>query len=454
MALDPIYISLPSLDDFMALGGENSLGSEDRATLERVRGASRIEHRLVRALKGRHLRRAYKRFIAAEVPAGTARAQRFVAFMRDEEAWLDDYAVFQALRAQHALRPWWEWPVPLAHRHPEALQELRRRLRPEIYFRKYVQWVASEQWADARRQARPVEIFGDLPFMISADSPDVWTRRHEFHFDGTVGVPPDAFSETGQDWGLPPWRWDAMAENDFEWMRRRATRSASLFDGFRLDHLVGLYRTYIRPLDKSHQPYFVPADERLQLELGEKLVGIYQDSGAEIIAEDLGTVPDFVRASLQRLGVPGFKVMRWERRWDWDEQPFVDPSEYPETSVATTGTHDTEPLIVWWKTLADDDRAKVEHLSAVRRYLADGYSPLDAMLRALVDSRSRLAIIPVQDLFGWSDRINTPAQVSDANWSWRLQWRVDQLGDIPEARSRAGLLAGWSREASRLSLNS
>jgi len=449
MALDPIYITLPALDDFQALGGEGSLSAADVAALDRVRAASRVQHHEIRALKRRHLRRAFARFIASEVPNGSARAQRFVAFMRDEDGWLDDYALFQSLRARHALEPWWAWPEPLARRHAAALQSAREQQRDEIYFRKYVQWVAAEQWADARRQARPLQIFGDVPFMISADSPDVWTQQHEFRFDGTVGVPPDAFSETGQNWGLPPWRWEAMAENDYQWMRRRARRSASLFDGFRLDHLVGLYRTYIRPLDKTTPPYFAPPDEHTQAQLGEILVGIYQDSGAEIVAEDLGTVPDFVRASLQRLGVPGVKVMRWERRWNWDGQPYIDTSEYPETSVATTGTHDTEPLALWWENLSKQERADMERMPTMQRYLLQGAPPLDAALRALVESRSRLTIIPVQDLFGWRDRINTPAQVSDENWTWRLPWRVDQLRDISEARARAETLADWTREANR-----
>jgi 4-alpha-glucanotransferase len=449
MALDPIYISLPALDDFQALGGEGSLSADDRAALDHVRDASRVQHHEIRALKRRQLRRAFERFIASDVPNGSARAQRFVAFMRDEGPWLDDYALFQALRASHALRPWWEWPEPLARRHAAALQSVHDQQRDEIYFRKYVQWVAAEQWADARRQARPLQIYGDLPFMISADSPDVWTQQHEFRLDGSVGVPPDAFSETGQDWGLPPWRWEVMAENDYQWMRRRARRTANLFDGFRLDHLVGLYRTYVRPRDGATPPFFAPPDEPAQRQLGETLVGIYRESGAEIIAEDLGTVPDFVRESLHRLGVPGYKVLRWERRWNWDGQPYIDPSEYPETSVATTGTHDTEPLALWWESLSNDERARVEQMPALQQYLSQGIPPLDAVLRALLESRSRLTIIPIQDLFGWRDRINTPAQVSDGNWTWRLPWRVDQLRDTAEARVRAEALAAWTREANR-----
>jgi 4-alpha-glucanotransferase len=447
MALDPTFIAVPDVEDFVATGGESALSAEDRRSLEELRTSTRVAYRQVRALKGRALRRAYRQFVEFG-QTDAVRAERFAMFAADHAAWLDDYALFQALRARYDRLPWWDWDPPLARRDEPALQRARAELADEIGYRKYVQWIAAEQWAGARRDAAPLRIFGDVPFMISADSPDVWGRQREFRFDATVGVPPDAFSETGQDWGLPPWRWDVMAENDFEWMRTRANRNAELFDGFRLDHLVGLYRTYVRPLDQATAPFFAPPDEAAQTSLGERLVSLYVQSGAEIIAEDLGTVPDFVRASLRRLRVPGFKVLRWERQWKEDGQPYIDPTEYDETSVATTGTHDTEPLVTWWQSLTHAEQADVLKMPSVQRRLAESPA-FDAMLRALLDARSRLAIIPFQDLFGMPDRINTPAQVNDENWCWMLPWRVDRLLDVDEARTRAAMLARWTRDAKR-----
>jgi 4-alpha-glucanotransferase len=460
MAVDPIYISLRAVEDFASIGGEGRMSDDDRSALARARRAPRVDHPLVRSLKSRALRRCFAQFQTADLSIGSPRAQRFQQFTQAEADWLDDYALFQALRGVNALLPWWEWSPPLARREPDALRDARDELHAEINYRKYVQWIAAEQWAAARQRSAPLQIFGDVPFMISADSPDVWTQQNEFIFDGTVGVPPDAFSETGQDWGLPPWRWEVMAQHDFDWMKRRARRTAALFDGFRLDHLVGLYRTYIRPKDASRAPYFAPADEPAQLELGEKLVRIYQESGAEIVAEDLGTVPDFVRASLARLEVPGFKVLRWERRWNAPGQPYIDTSDYPEISVATTGTHDTEPLATWWASLDASERDEVLQMAAIRRYLGDDVERVrvsgrfdarlnDALLRALLDAASELTIIPVQDLFGWTDRINTPATVDAENWSWRMPWPVDRLDEIAEARSRAEALREWSGAASR-----
>jgi 4-alpha-glucanotransferase len=449
MAMDPIYIALPAVEDFAALGAEAHLPQEDCAALERLRAGPRVWHRDVRALKNRWLRRAHEHFTRHELGTGSRRARDFAAFAESHAPWLDDYALFRAIRHQQAQAPWWKWPRPLADRTPDATGRAQSQLASEIEYRKYLQWLAAEQWAAVRRNAAPVQIFGDVPFMIASDSPDVWTRQPEFRFDATVGVPPDAFSETGQDWGLPPWRWEVMAPNDFAWMRVRAERTAELFDGFRLDHLVGLYRTYIRPIDEKTPPFFAPADEPTQLALGERLVSLYADTGAEIIAEDLGTVPDFVRASLERLEIPGFKVMRWERDWDEEEHPYRDPSEYRPISVATTGTHDTESLVTWWQDADTAEREQVLALPSVRRHLGQQAGPLEAIVRAVLESPSYLTILPLQDLFGWSDRINTPAQVSDENWTWRLPWPVDTLETLAEPRARATEIAQWLRTAQR-----
>jgi 4-alpha-glucanotransferase len=151
----------------------------------------------------------------------------------------------------------------------------------------------------------------------------------------------------------------------FGWLRERARRTNDLYDGYRVDHLVGFYRTYARPHD-GHEPFFTPDQEERQLALGERVLAVLREPGVEIIAEDLGIVPDFVRASLMRLGVPGFRVFRWERYWHWEGQPFRDPFEYPALSVAASGTHDTEPVATWWDHASPDERSKVNALPTIQ----------------------------------------------------------------------------------------
>ena len=431
MALDPIYITMAGVTDFAGLGAELALDGAEQAELKRLRESPRIEYASIRRLKEKWLRRGFDRFLKLEVSRGSPRAGRFQAFITAQSWWLDEYALFRSLHARHDELPWHQWPEPLARADARALSGVRGSLDLEITYRSYLQWLAAEQWAEAKRLSWPVRVFGDLPFMNSADSPDVWARQHEFRFDATIGVPPDAFSETGQDWGLPPWQAGVMASNGFAWMRARARRYGDLYDGFRIDHLVGLYRMYVRPIDKAQQAFFDPGDEPSQIALGEMLVGILSGSEKEpsVIAEDLGSIPPFVRESMVRLDLPGLKVLRWERHWDREARPLIDPAEFPERSVATTGTHDIEPLAATPEGETEEQRA--------------------AILQSLLAAGSSLTLIPLQDVFGWTDRINTPAVVDEMNWTWRVKWPVDTWLNPEEAMERADQLKAWTRAAGR-----
>lgn len=460
MAVDPQFISMRAVEDFVALGGEMALEPALREQLASVRASAAVDYRGVRALKVEALRRAFGRFAGHEWPASSPRARAFAEFTRAQAWWLDGYALFRALHDAQSGRPWTEWPDGLRRREPDALADASKALAGEILFRKYVQWLAAEQWQAARASAAGVALFGDLPFMVALDSADVWERQDEYRLDVSVGVPPDAFSETGQDWRLPAYDWDVFAARDFDWLRLRARRNAELFDGYRVDHLVGYYRTYVRPYDGT-PARFMPAEQDAQTALGERVLGVFRESGAEIVAEDLGTVPDFVRESLVRLGVPGCKVMRWERQWNVTGQPFTDPRDYPALAVATTGTHDTEPLVTWWATASSDERAAVLAVPSVGASMtyaerADAIAAprmseavRDRVLASLYASGAALIILPVQDLFGWDDRINQPATIGDQNWTWRMRWAVEDLTTADEPVGVAARLRGWSQAHGR-----
>ena len=211
---------------------------------------------------------------------------------------------------------------------------------------------------------------------MALDSADVWAHQDDFRLDASLGVPPDAFSETGQDWKLPVYKWDVIAAGGFAWLHQRARRNAALFGGYRVDHLVGFYRTFSRPLGDSTGPgEFTPADEPSQTALGERVLRVFLASGAHIVAEDLGVVPDFVRASLTRMQVAGCKVFRWERLWNQAGRPFADPADYPALSVATSGTHDTEPMVTWWESAPADEREAALAIPLVAQRLGPDGSP-------------------------------------------------------------------------------
>jgi len=453
MAIDPIYISLAAVPEF---AGEASLPAEDLDLLASVRESPSVDYAGVRRLKHGALRAACARFVDVELRRDTARSRAFEAFLAGQAWWLDDYALFRALHTHHSGQAWTTWPEPLQRRDGRALADARRDLAGEIVFRQYLQWLAHDQWQRARASARGVALIGDLPFMVDGDSADVWARQDQFCLDASVGAPPDAFSATGQDWGMPVYRWDVIARDGFGWLRDRARRAADLFDAFRVDHVVGFFRTYGWPLDGS-EPSFTPADEGEQRALGEQVLSVFRESGAHVIAEDLGIIPDFVRESMTRLGVPGFRVMRWERDWHAERHPFRDPSDYPALSVAVSGTHDTETMAVWWERAPDEERQLVRGIPTVGRFaggtaLTDRFSPAvrDVLLETLIASGSDLTLLPVQDVFGWRDRINEPGEVNAGNWTFKLPWPVDRLSDVTEARERRDCLRAWSSKHGRI----
>jgi 4-alpha-glucanotransferase len=291
-----------------------------------------------------------------------------------------------------------------------------------------------------------VELMGDLPFMVGVDSADVWSNRSEFFVDATLGVPGDPWIPEGQDWGLPAYDWEEMDKSNLDWVRRRARAMAEMFDRFRVDHLVGYYRMYVRP--KGAAPLWMPGELPQQIARGEKVLAALSEAATsahgKLVAEDLGTIPDWVRASLVKLSVPGYRVIMWEK----DGDVFRDPARYPYISLATSGTHDTITLADWWESISYDERRHaLSDLPSMRAVANDrevdklGPRVHAALLDALYGSGSELCLLPIQDLFGSKDRVNTPATVGDANWTWQLPAPIETLATDERYAGRLRLAA-------------
>jgi len=482
-AIDPVYVAPEAMLDFQQAGGVDALGAEERERLAAVRRDPRVRWDAVRQLKRRAFQLAFERFLRAEWEGKTERARALMAFAEEEKAWLADYALFVALHdAELGGKPWMDWPEELRKRDPSALAAARQRYAREVLFQEWMQWVAEEQWHAARRAANGggVHLGGDLPFMVAGDSADVWARGEDFRTDARVGVPPDAFSPTGQDWGFPVYRWPEMKAAGYPWIRERARRMADLYDLYRVDHVVGLYRTYFWPNDGT-EPRFVPAEEPEQIENGEAVLRICTE-GAQVVAEDLGVVPDFVRESLTELGIPGYRVQRWEKNWKEGGNAFRDPAGWPALSLATTGTHDTESLADWFEALPAEERTQLlalPQLAALRDRAgvlpgpavepppspapdaAPAQPPTalagplpfddqvrDALLGLIYSAGSDVTLLPFQDLLGARERVNLPGTVSDDNWTYRIPMDMVALAADRATRDRLRALAVGSGRAS------
>lgn len=442
-AIDPEYISATRLTDVtMSDGAQKCLASPAVQRRLRHAGVSRRRHRrAVHALNRQLLDFGFAQF---QRQANPERMRQFDDFCAAQAWWLDDYALFRALKEQFEWRSWDTWPDELRQRDAAALRAAADTLQSCIRFFRYVQWVAAEQWHTVRARARECGVLlkGDLAFVCGRDSADVWAHQDLFDPSSSAGAPPDDFSASGQAWGLPLYDWAAMRRTGYEWWRQRVRHARGLYDIFRVDHLVGLYRTYAMPLCDGGTSGFVPGDEPAQRQQGNDLMrAILEEAGgaAWVVAEDLGTVPPWVRESLTRLGIPGYKVFRWEAR----DGRYLDPRGYPELSIATTGTHDTDTLAEWWEGLTAAQQAAVvqcldDHPSGVGD--RDAAVILPALLRRLYEARSALTILPFQDLFGWRERINLPATVNRRNWTYRLPMPPAELERVPAIRERLELL--------------
>jgi 4-alpha-glucanotransferase len=323
-------------------------------------------------------------------------------------------------------KSWLEWPRGARDRDPGMIAAARDKHRDALLRVQWVQWQLDLQWRQARRDASNagVELMGDLPFMVGVDSADAWSKRALFQIDRHVGAPPDDSSPEGQDWGLPAYNWDAFQEDDFRWIKARAMRAGALFGIYRVDHAIGYFRTFVRSLDGTTSG-FSPADEPTQVKLGERIMRVMSRWG-EVVAEDLGTVPPFLRPSLEKMGVPGYRVLRWEK----DDDKYRDPASWPAASVATNATHDTDTTAAWYDALSTEEREKLRAIPALRGL--DPAKPFDdqvrdAILRAMYEAPSTLALTLFQDAIGSRDRINSPGTVEASNWAYRSEKTVDEL---------------------------
>jgi 4-alpha-glucanotransferase len=361
------------------------------------------------------LRRAHARFAAVATEAERAELRQFAAA---NSAWLEDYALFMALKAAHHGAPWTEWGTTLVARQQSALAEVRLAHAKEIDLHRWLQWVFCEQWAEVRAyaHARGISVIGDVAIFIAHDSADVWAHRELFYLDerGTptvvAGVPPDYFSRTGQRWGNPLYRWDVLEASGYAWWIERVRAARGVADVLRLDHFRGF------------QAYWeVPASEptaehgRWVHGPGAKLFHAITAALGEvpIIAEDLGKITPPVRRLRESLALPGMKVLQFAFGSDARNKHL--PHWYTPDFAVYTGTHDNDTALGWLASRGERERAH-----ALTYAQSGGREFHWDLIRLALASVANTAIIPLQDVLGCGSdaRMNTPGRAS-GNWSWR-----------------------------------
>jgi len=355
--------------------------------------------------------------------------QKMSDFCHRHIAWLDDYALFMALKDKFKNKAWYEWPINMRHRNLVALEAVRNELHEVINQIKFEQFVFFTQWHEIRdyAQQHDIELFGDMPIFVARDSADVWAQRDNFlmdsdgNMDVVAGVPPDAFSETGQRWGNPLYDWDYMQTTGFDWWKERFKTQLELFDIIRIDHFRGLHACWQIP--ESDETAIHGSWVKVP---GRKLLNVLLDTFdcMPLVAEDLGVITESVIKLKQSYDLPGMKVLQFA--FDGNNNNPHLPHRHETGDLVYTGTHDNDTTLGWLNNKASYNEhclaeyLNIDHKSAEESVLS--------VIRAALSSVSFLCILPMQDILmlGTPARMNMPGTIND-NWKWRFDW--DELNE-------------------------
>jgi 4-alpha-glucanotransferase len=402
-------------------------------SLERLAERGMIPHERVASLSRREGRVDYQQVVREKVPLlqeaaawflshaqGEARA-RFDRFVTENDWWLEDYVLFDALRIRHEQRSWNTWPHELAHREPQAMAAIREELREELDRARFLQFAFFEQWRALHAYSRSngIKIIGDVAIFVSYDSADVWTHPDTFRLDANTlepecvaGVPPDAFSETGQRWGNPLYRWAELKQRGYDWWVKRMSWALETCDIIRLDHFRGFQQYWEIPNSEPtavHGRWVDGPGEDLFRVLHERLGDL------PFIAEDLGVITPDVSALRDRWQMPGMRILQFAFG-DPGAHIYL-PHRYQPNTVVYTGTHDNDTTLGWWKSCTGNEK---KFAGALLGDAVDGMNW--AMVRLAQSSTANLCVVPLQDVLslGSEARMNVPS-FGDGNWTWRYQ---------------------------------
>jgi len=376
----------------------------------------KIDYHNVIAYKENLFHIAYERF-------KNSKEKKFLKFDKENAYWLEDFAQFVAFRESFKRRVWSDWPQEIRDRQPKALQALSKQLHERIEMEKFLQYVFLKQWSSLKEYCnkKDIQIFGDIPIYVDHDSVDVWTDPGMFKLDDAgkpsfvAGVPPDYFSETGQLWGNPVYKWDVLKERKYGWWMKRIKHNLKLFNMVRIDHFRGLIAYWeVAAKEKNAingKWVEAPAEDFFNV-----LIKQFPDSS--IIAEDLGIITPDVKEIMDHFGFPGMKVLLFAFGDDLATNPYV-PHNHVKNCVLYTGTHDNNTIRGWFENeITQDVKNKFF------QYLGRDVSVHDVhweLIRLAMMSVANMVIFPMQDVLGLGeeDRMNRPS-TAKGNWEWKL----------------------------------
>lgn len=496
IALEPLYLSLEPWT-IPGLEARTFRDTADSPPWEQPSGPDLVDYPKVRSWKLWILRTAWNNFKSNPEYAGVQ--PKFRTWVEEQGSWLEDFVCFQVLCNLFGTEIWWHWP----EQDPTRARALAAEYEEEKDFTRWLQWLCDKQWEFIRIYAneRNVKLMGDIPIGVSMSSSDVFFERHLFDTNWCGGAPPEGNYTTdpftakwGQNWGIPLYRWDVMAQDEFAWWKRRVSFCSKIFSMYRIDHILGFYRIYSFPWKPTENMTFLPLtqseaaqrtggrlpgflprgdgqtwERNMNLADGDLYLRVLLSAApdASVVGEDLGCVPDYVRPNMRQLDIPGFKIPHWEIKPDGTITPG---SEYHSCSFATFGTHDFATIMETWnecygkidraiqnrlwegedtKTPSNPEEEHIIHAATdgarVLKWFADycGMKPSTwlsywneeiktAMFRALLNSNSRYSALLWTELFDVDKRLNIPGTVGGTNWRERMPFKAVEAAEMPQ----------------------
>ena len=404
---NPLVISL----DKLAEAGYLDLEGEERYTPENL---EQVDYAAVQEHKTRLLRKAFAQ--------SERKLKKAIAKFQEENEWVYDYALFAAIKAHFNLMMWTKWPDEGARmRDPETLKKYEKKLDKEIRFHMWCQYIFAQQWKELKTYVNGlgIKLFGDIPIYVAEDSADTWTKPEVFQLDKdrvprrVAGVPPDYFSEDGQLWGNPLYRWSYLKQKGYDWWVKRLGHLSKMYDMIRVDHFIGFARYYSIPHGATTAKtgrYIDGPGKDLFITLNKKLPGL------DIVAEDLGLVTDQVRELIAFTGYPGMKVLSFA--FGADDSNVHIPENIPENTAYYTGTHDNVTALARVKTCTPEELNSAKEIAGFEKLKDASW----AFIRTVYESKARIAMAPMQDVLGLDDwaTMNRPGTVG-GNWLWRMK---------------------------------
>ncbi len=375
-ALDPMYLSLENIESVPI----RDFAPEIATLRRRFSKKTLCVDYSIKQEKLAILKRMFKK--------RQATAKRSLeAFQKDNRFWLRDYAAFRVLKDLDDQKAWWEWPCERRKPSQGLFEWLENAHKEEMDFQQWLQWQLFNQFTRAKQDAakQKVLLLGDLPFLVSKDSADVWSRQHYFKLNLASGAPPDLYFADGQVWGMPPYSWETISAAGYDYLVEKLRYAQNFYDLYRIDHFVGIFRVWTFPLDvpepeRKQRGAFDPADMNLWEEHGRRIVQVMADNSSMLpCAEDLGTVPECSYKVLNEFAICGMDVQRWAKDWG-KTYDFKAGESYRRNSIVTVSTHDMSAFGVWW----EHESGSIDENYAKKKLEGHGMS-YDALKGSLFD---------------------------------------------------------------------